>query len=158
MHANYNIVVNIVAAPYHVPYSMTITNKGVIMEYAQIFEIFSAITLSCNKFIGEIPKVVGNITRVLQLVNPSNNMLLGPTPPTLGDLTNLEMLDLSYNKLKRRIPSQLMQLNFLEVFNMSYNHLTRPIPKGQQFDTFENSSFDGNAGLCGMPLSKKCDD
>ncbi|GKV26483.1 hypothetical protein SLEP1_g35773 [Rubroshorea leprosula] len=156
LHADYNIVVNIVAAPYHVLYSMTITNKGVIREYAKIFEIFSAIDLSCNKFTGEIPKVVGNLTR-LQLLNLSNNILIGPIPPVLGFLKNLEALDLSHNKLTGRIPSQLTQLNFLGVFNVSYNYLTGAIPKGQQFNTFESSSFDGNVGLCGMPLSKKCD-
>uniref|UniRef100_A0A7N2L6F1 Receptor-like protein kinase n=1 Tax=Quercus lobata TaxID=97700 RepID=A0A7N2L6F1_QUELO len=30
------------------------------------------------------------------------------------------------------------------------------IPQGEQFWTFDNSSFEGNLGLCGPPLSKKC--
>jgi hypothetical protein len=30
------------------------------------------------------------------------------------------------------------------------------IPQGQQFDTFSNDSYEGNLGLCGFPLSKKC--
>ncbi|GLT63085.1 hypothetical protein SLA2020_356730 [Shorea laevis] len=135
---------------------MTITNKGEKMEYPKILEVFSAVDLSCNKFDGEIPEVVGNL-KGLQLLNLSNNILVGPIPTTLGYLANLEALDLSQNKLTGRIPTQLTRLNFLEVFNVSHNHLTGPIPKGQQFDTFENSSFDGNSGLCGMPLSRKCD-
>ncbi|GLT41630.1 hypothetical protein SLA2020_156780 [Shorea laevis] len=141
-------------SPY--PYSMTITNKGVNMEYAEVLEIFLAIDLSCNKFDGEIPDVVGSL-KGLQLLNLSNNILVGPIPPALGNLKNLEALDLSQNKLVGSIPMQLTQLNFLEVFNVSYNHLRGPIPKGQQFDTFDNSSFDGNLGLCGLPLSRKCD-
>ncbi|GLT26993.1 hypothetical protein SLA2020_020250 [Shorea laevis] len=126
------------------------------MEYAKILEVFRAIDLSCNKFQGELPEVVGNL-KGLQLLNLSNNVLVGPIPPALGDLTNLEALDLSQNKLTRRIHTQLTQRSFLEVFNVSHNYLTGPIPNGQQFDTFESSSFDGNSRLCGMPLSRKCD-
>ncbi|GLT81569.1 hypothetical protein SLE2022_000140 [Rubroshorea leprosula] len=147
---------NLILIPFVFPYSMTITNKGEKREYPKILEVFSAVDLSCNKFDGEILEVVGNLKR-LQLLNLSNNILVGPIPTTLGYLTNLEALDLSQNKLTGRIPTQLTRLNFLEVFNVSHNHLTGPIPTGQQFDTFENSSFDGNSGLCGMPLSRKCD-
>ncbi|GLT82431.1 hypothetical protein SLE2022_008020 [Rubroshorea leprosula] len=153
---NHHIMVNHVVIPYLYSYSMTITNKGEKMEYAKILEVFSAMDLSCNKFEGEISEVIGNLKR-FQLLNLSNNILIGPIPTNLGYLTNLEALDLSQNKLTGRIPTQLTQLNFLEVFNVSHNHLMGPIPKGQQFDTFENSSFDGNSGLCGMPLSRKCD-
>ncbi|GKV22226.1 hypothetical protein SLEP1_g32108 [Rubroshorea leprosula] len=158
LHAyNHHFTANPIFLSYFFPYSMTITNKGKKMEYAKILEVFRAIDLSCNKFEGEIPEVVGNYLKGLQLLNLSNNILDGQIPPTLGYLTNLEVLDLSQNKFKGRIPTQLTQLNFLEVFNVSHNHLTGPIPKGQQFDTFENNSFDGNSGLCGMPLSRKCD-
>ncbi|GLT74573.1 hypothetical protein SLA2020_463610 [Shorea laevis] len=157
LQAYYAFLVNNSFMPFHVLYSITITDKGEKMEYPKIFKIFTVIDLSCNKFEGEIPEVVGNLTR-LQLLNLSNNMLTGPIPPALGFLTNLEALDLSHNKLTGRIPWQLTHLNFLEVFRVSNNNLTGPIPKGQQFDTFESSSFDGNAGLCGMTLSKKCDD
>ncbi|GLT82292.1 hypothetical protein SLE2022_006880 [Rubroshorea leprosula] len=151
-----HLMIYLFVLPFVFPYSMTITNKGEKREYPKILEVFSAMDLSCNKFDGEIPEVVGNLKR-LQLLNLSNNILVGPIPTTLGYLANLEALDLSQNKLTGRIPTQLTRLNFLEVFNVSHNHLTGPIPKGQQFDTFENSSFDGNSGLCGMPLSRKCD-
>ncbi|GLU19582.1 hypothetical protein SLE2022_358260 [Rubroshorea leprosula] len=152
---HYSRVHNIAfAQPYH--YSMTMTNKGVKMEYAKILEVFSAIDFSCNKFEGEIPEVVGSL-KGIRLLNISNNNLVGSIPPALGKLTNLEAVDLSHNKLTGSIPPQLTQLNFLEVFNVSHNHLTGPIPKGQQFDTFDNSSFDGNSVLCGLPLSRKCD-
>ena len=91
------------------------------------------------------------------MLNLSNNNLTGHIPLSLGDLTTLESLDLSQNKLSGRIPWQLTLLTFLGSFNVSHNQLTGLIPHGNQFDTFENSSFDGNLGLCGNPLSKKCE-
>ncbi|EXC54609.1 hypothetical protein L484_001284 [Morus notabilis] len=38
--------------------------------------------------------------------------------------------------------------------NLSKNQLTGPIPQERQFSTFLNSSFEGNLGLCGPPLSR----
>ncbi|XLR29395.1 hypothetical protein S83_057295 [Arachis hypogaea] len=54
------------------------------------------------------------------------------------------------------IPTELANLNFLEVLNLSQNQLVGPIPRGKQFDTFSNDSYEGNMGLCGLPLSVQC--
>ncbi|KAL7189643.1 hypothetical protein ACSBR1_039314 [Camellia fascicularis] len=70
----------------------------------------------------------------------------------------LESLDLSSNQLTGDIPEQLTTLTFLAVLNLSMNHLVGPIPRGYQFDTFQNDSYVGNVGLCGLPLSKECGD
>ncbi|ONI18146.1 hypothetical protein PRUPE_3G199400 [Prunus persica] len=112
---------------------------------------------SSNRFEGEIPAgVIGNL-RGLLFLNLSNNALTGLSPSSLWNLTALESLDLSRNQLSGRIPGNLAQLTFLEYFNVSYNHLGGPIPLGQQFGTFLEDSYQGNSGLCGKPLSKKCD-
>ncbi|XP_065636617.1 receptor-like protein 7 [Quercus suber] len=138
------------------PYSMKIINKGREIMYSKIIEVFAAIDLSSNEFNGKVSEFIGN-PNGLQLLNLSNNNLTGHIPLSLGDLTTLESLDLSQNKLSGQIPWQLTQLTFLGSFNVSNNQLTGLIPHGNQFDTFENSSFDGNLGLCGNPLSKKCE-
>ncbi|KAL4636938.1 hypothetical protein ACB092_03G044300 [Castanea dentata] len=138
------------------PYSMTITSKGREMMYSKITEVFAAIDLSSNEFNGKVSEFIGNLNG-LQLLNLSNNNLTGHIPLSLGELTTLESLDLSQNKLSGQIPWQLTQLTFLGSFNVSNNLLTGLIPHGYQFDTFENSSFAGNLGLCGKPLSKKCE-
>uniref|UniRef100_A0A2N9GL09 Leucine-rich repeat-containing N-terminal plant-type domain-containing protein n=1 Tax=Fagus sylvatica TaxID=28930 RepID=A0A2N9GL09_FAGSY len=109
-----------------------------------------------NNSLAEIPESVGDLLKGLHMLNLSNNILTGHIPPSLGNLTTLESLDLSQNRLSGEIPPQLAQLTFLEWFNVSHNNLTGSIPQGKQFNTFENSSFEGNLGLCGNPLSKKC--
>ncbi|KAJ6865405.1 receptor-like protein 7 [Populus alba x Populus x berolinensis] len=124
---------NIMSNDYE--YSMTISNKGVMRLYEKIQDSLTAIDLSSNGFEGGIPEVLGDL-KALHSLNLSNNFLR--------------------NKLSGEIPGELAQLTFLEVFNVSHNFLSGPIPRGNQFGTFDNTSFDANPGLCGEPLSKEC--
>ncbi|KAF7850267.1 hypothetical protein BT93_L5678 [Corymbia citriodora subsp. variegata] len=136
-------------------YSMTIINKGISTEYQRILAYLNLIDLSSNNFNGVIPNSVGSLTE-LRILNLSNNALTGSIPLSLANLTELESLDLSSNKLSGMIPPALARLTFLAFFNVSDNHLFGPIPQANQFDTFENNSYEGNLGLCGVPLTKKC--
>ncbi|KAF8392087.1 hypothetical protein HHK36_022428 [Tetracentron sinense] len=137
--------------------SVMVMNKGQEMFLVKILTIFTAIDLSNNRFQGKIPDSIGNLKSLIVL-NLSSNCLTGHIPSSLENLKELESLDLSQNKLSGEIPQQLTSLTFLEVMNLSRNHLTGRIPRGQQFETFSNTSFDGNSGLCGFPLSKICGD
>nr|TKS15222.1 leucine-rich repeat family protein [Populus alba] len=136
-------------------YSMTMTNKGVMILYEKIQDSLTAIDFSSNGFEGGIPEVLGDL-KALHLLNLSNNFLRGDIPSSLSKLKEIESLDLSQNKLSGEIPGELAQLTFLEVFNVSHNLLSGPIPRGNQFGAFDNTSFDANPGLCGKPLSKEC--
>ncbi|KAM3689880.1 hypothetical protein ACJW31_09G079000 [Castanea mollissima] len=77
-------------------------------------------------------------------------------PPFLGNLSVLESLDLSSNKITAEIPMQLVDLTFLAALNLSFNQLEGPIPYIKQFATFLETSFEGNKGLCGSPLKTTC--
>jgi Leucine-rich repeat (LRR) protein len=135
--------------------SVVVTMKGTKIELERILSIFTTIDSSCNKFEGEIPEVLGRLT-ILRLLNLSHNSLTSHIPLSLANLSALESIDLSSNKLTGEIPMQLTSLTFLAMLNLSQNQLTGPIPQGKQFDTFENNSYYGNLGLCGLPLSIKC--
>ncbi|KAM3683453.1 hypothetical protein ACJW31_12G148600 [Castanea mollissima] len=137
-------------------YSIIVKNKGLRTEYAKIIQVFALLDFSGNKFEGEVPESIATLKGLIAL-DLSNNFLSGHIPSAMGNLTQLESLDLSLNKLSGDIPQQLAQLTFLSFINVSYNNFTGPIPRGNQFDTFLNNSFEGNSGLCGNQLSRKCE-
>ncbi|TYI32371.1 hypothetical protein ES332_A04G055800v1 [Gossypium tomentosum] len=130
--------------------SVIITMKGLDFKLERILTSFTVIDFSSNH-----PKQVGELNSLIVL-NFSHNSLAGNIPPSLGKMTALESLDLLSNKLQGRIPVQLTDLTNLGALNLSHNNLEGQIPLANHFDTFSNDSFDGNSGLCGFPLSKKC--
>ncbi|XP_039818637.1 receptor like protein 22-like [Panicum virgatum] len=136
--------------------TVVVTYKGTPTTVSKILVAFAVIDFSGNAFAGAIPASIGRLAS-LRGLNLSGNALAGTIPPELSGLRQLESLDLSSNRLEGRIPEALVSLTSLAWLNLSCNRLEgSSVPQGGQFLTFTNASFQGNAGLCGKPLSRQC--
>ena len=117
--------------------------------------ILRSIDLSSNQLTGDIPEEIGNLIALVSL-NLSSNNLTGEITSKIGRLTSLDSLDLSRNHFFGPIPTSLAQIDRLSVLNLSHNNLSGRIPIGTQLQSFDASSYEGNADLCGKPLDKIC--
>ncbi|KAL7595956.1 hypothetical protein Lser_V15G29336 [Lactuca serriola] len=118
-------------------------------------KLLRSIDLSSNNLTGEIPYQITNLDQLIAL-NLSKNALLGKIPWKIGQMKNLLTLDLSRNKFSGEIPSSMSQMTLLSYLDVSDNSLSGRIPSSTQLQTFDPSRYEGNLGLCGPPLTKKC--
>ncbi|XP_018834512.2 tyrosine-sulfated glycopeptide receptor 1-like [Juglans regia] len=113
------------------------------------------ILLGHNNLSGNIPTEIGNL-KLLRVLNLGYNSFSGNIPDQLSELTNLEYLVLSSNQLSGELPASLASLHFLSFLSVANNKLHGAIPLGTQLQSFDASAYEGNPGLCGVPLQKEC--
>ncbi|KAJ4728954.1 Polygalacturonase-inhibitor protein [Melia azedarach] len=111
---------------------------------------FNVIDLSRNKLEGDASFLFGT-KKTTQTIDVSRNMLE-------FDLSKVEFpeslisLDLNHNKIFGSIPAQITSLTNLQFLNVSYNRLCGQIPVGGKLQSFDYSTYFHNRCLCGAPL------
>jgi Leucine-rich repeat (LRR) protein len=113
------------------PIPLTIVNMDSLLE----------LQLGGNQLIGKIPSMPVKLQIALNL---STNLLEGPIPNSLLQLTALEVLDLSNNSLSGEIPTGLTKMAALTKLLLSNNQLSGIIPKSNPWLTFDAK---GNTNL-----------
>ncbi|KAL6294005.1 hypothetical protein ACE6H2_002147 [Prunus campanulata] len=79
----------------------------------------------------------------------------GQIPSRIGDLQEVESLDLSRNYINGRIPTSLSQITRLGKLDLSENNLFGKIPIGTQLQSFDYA-YGGNPLLRGATLPRTC--
>ncbi|KAL7595508.1 hypothetical protein Lser_V15G29327 [Lactuca serriola] len=145
----------VITYPYNVDHVM-IQWQGTEREFIKSnMKLLRSIDLSSNNLTGEIPYQITNLDQLIAL-NLSKNTLLGKIPWNISQMKNLLTLDLSRNKFSGEIPSSMSQMTLLSYLDVSDNSLSGRIPSSTQLQSFDHSRYEGNLGLCGPPLTKKC--
>nr|CAB3446998.1 unnamed protein product [Digitaria exilis] len=91
----------------------------------------------------------------LQYLELYSNNISGTIPPELGNLTNLDSR-LNNNSLVGQIPESLTKISTLQVLDLSNNNLSGQVPSTGSFSLFTPISFQNNPNLCGPGTSKPC--
>ncbi len=97
---------------------------GVVVAGTRVKQI----VLRNNELNGALPASVGNLSELDTLDLGYNYNLSGPIPPTIGNLINLAYLNLETCKLNGRVPIVIGNLKKLLYLNLLNNRLTGIIP------------------------------
>ncbi|KAL4561046.1 hypothetical protein LXL04_033208 [Taraxacum kok-saghyz] len=111
--------------------------------------------LDGNSLTESIPDNIGECSS-LYLLTLSHNDLRGLIPRSMSLLKKLKILKLNSNQLSGEIPPELGDLENLLMVNISYNRLQGRLPSRGIFPSLQESSLEGNLGICSPFLKGPC--
>ncbi|XP_022894389.1 LRR receptor-like serine/threonine-protein kinase RPK2 [Olea europaea var. sylvestris] len=88
-----------------------------------------SLNLTGGGLVGVLLPSIGNLTN-LQVLSLNRNSFSGHIPPELGKLKSLQTLKLQGCNFSGSIPNQIRFLSSLRLLNLSYNSLSGSIPSG----------------------------
>eukprot|EP00164_Ancoracysta_twista_P002100 GFYU01002775.1.p1 GENE.GFYU01002775.1~~GFYU01002775.1.p1 ORF type:complete len:518 (+),score=28.85 GFYU01002775.1:54-1556(+) len=100
--------------------------SGDILHSLHAFPALTYIYIS-QQLWGTIPTSLGALTS-LRVLDLSYNQLTGGIPDWLGQLKSLKVLELQGNQLSGTLPDSLGQLTDMSTLDLRYNHLSGSIP------------------------------
>ncbi|XP_072985299.1 leucine-rich repeat receptor protein kinase HPCA1-like isoform X1 [Typha latifolia] len=98
--------------------------EGVLCKNSRVTEL----NLFNMNLQGELSSYIGNLTQLQSLDLSSNKQLKGPLTPAIGNLTELKYLFLVNCSFSGRIPDELGNLTQLEYLSLNSNQFTGRIP------------------------------
>ncbi|XP_066392630.1 probable leucine-rich repeat receptor-like protein kinase At1g68400 [Miscanthus floridulus] len=127
------------------------------VDFSRLAPHLKLLYLSGNGFSGRFPEFVLHL-RHLRRLDLSGNHLAGTIPPEIGHcLRALLTLNIQRNSFVGFVPDSLDAMPKLAELNVFGNHLEGRIPN-RLAAAFPASSFDGNPGLYGAPLARRCNE
>ncbi|XP_057542874.1 probable inactive receptor kinase At1g27190 [Amaranthus tricolor] len=128
--------------------------SGNLPSSLQYCRSLQSLILSDNKISGEIPPQICDWLPYLVTLDLSGNEFTGSIPIQIENCKFLNSLSLSDNKLSGSIPFEMGRLDRLKRLSLERNQLSGAVP--DDLGKFGQSSFSGNAGLCGSVMGSKC--
>ncbi|KAF8667081.1 hypothetical protein HU200_053260 [Digitaria exilis] len=121
---------------------------GIPAEFAGVN--FTRLDLSRNSLTGDASAVLGKGKPLQYLDLSRNDLHFSLTGVELPE--EVSFVDLSHNAIRGRVPAQVASLSNLQLFNVSYNRLCGVVPTGGVMARFDAYSYQHNKCLCGTPL------
>ncbi|XP_047956102.1 probable leucine-rich repeat receptor-like protein kinase At1g68400 isoform X2 [Salvia hispanica] len=156
--ANQSIWVGVACSDWHVTHLVL---EGIQLTSSlplppmlfQNLTFLTKLSFKNNSLHGPLPDLTNLVH--LQYVLLSKNNFSGSIPSTYIDLPELTELELQENELSGQIPPFNQQA--LIAFNVSSNQLGGPVPQTRVLQSFPESSYANNLGLCGsIPGMSPC--
>lgn len=105
----------------------------------------SVAVLAYNNFQGCLPPSISKMSKTLNEIILEDSGLKGCLPSEIGELTQLNVLDVSYNDLSGPLPESMGEMKNLEQLNVAFNMFSGSIPESIcSLPKLENFTYSSN--------------